>query len=67
MHKLEKTFANCGHLLRCVAAPLPTGSFQAQVEVVRYADNVTVLEKPWYLLLFLKVLKKQSNAHAIGQ
>ncbi|MFS0754627.1 hypothetical protein ABC383_08010 [Noviherbaspirillum sp. 1P10PC] len=39
MIKGEKTFANQGYLLRCIAVPLPDGSFHASVQITRYADR----------------------------
>jgi len=37
--KSEKTFANQGYLLRCVAIPLENGGFHAQVQITRYSDK----------------------------
>lgn len=45
MSKLEKTFANFGCLLRCIAVPLSNGGFDAQVEIVQYKDNKLLLQK----------------------
>lgn len=45
MPKLEKTFANCGCLLRCIAVPVTNTSFQAQVEIVRYWDKKLLVSK----------------------
>jgi hypothetical protein len=46
MRKLEKTFANCGCLLRCMAVPLTGGGgFHAQVEIVQYGTNKLLVEK----------------------
>ena len=45
MRKLEKTFANCGCLLRCMAVPLTGGGFHAQVEIVQYGTNNLLVEK----------------------
>ncbi len=39
MRKSEKTFANSGCLLRCIAVPLTDGGFHAQVEITRYEDK----------------------------
>jgi hypothetical protein len=39
MHKFEKTFANCGCLLRCIAVPGTDGGFQARAEIIRYEDK----------------------------
>jgi hypothetical protein len=45
MDKLEKTFANCGCLLHCIAVPLTGGGFQAQVKVIRYEDKALLAER----------------------
>jgi hypothetical protein len=45
MRKLEKTFANCGCMLRCIAVPLTGGSFHAQVEIMRYEDEALLVTK----------------------
>jgi hypothetical protein len=45
MHKFEKTFANCGCLLRCIAVPIPGSGFQAQVEIIRYEDQALLQAK----------------------
>jgi hypothetical protein len=37
--KAEKTFANQGYLLRCIAVPLQDGRFHASVQITRYADR----------------------------
>ena len=39
MRKLEKTYANCGCLLRRIAIPLTNGGFLAEVEIMRYEDK----------------------------
>jgi hypothetical protein len=40
VNKAEKTFANQGYLLRCIAMPLQDGCFHARVEITRYEDQV---------------------------
>jgi hypothetical protein len=35
----EKTFANQGYLLRCIAVPLEKGGFHAEVQITRYSDK----------------------------
>lgn len=39
MIKAEKTFANQGYLLRCMAVLLEDGCFHARVQITRYADR----------------------------
>jgi hypothetical protein len=45
IRRLEKTFANRGCLLHCIALPLTGGGFHAQVEIVRYDDNEVLVDK----------------------
>jgi hypothetical protein len=45
MRKLEKTFANCGCMLRCVAVPLTGNCFHAKVEIIRYEDQALLVTK----------------------
>lgn len=45
MRKLEKTYANCGCLIRCIAIPLTDGGFFAEVEIMRYEDQALLVGK----------------------
>jgi hypothetical protein len=39
MRKLEKTFANYGCVLRCIAVPLTGNYFHPKVEIIRKRDS----------------------------
>jgi len=38
--KAEKTFANQGYILRCIAVSLQDGGFHAKAEITRYEDQM---------------------------
>lgn len=39
VNKADKIFANQGYLLHCIALPIDSGGFHAQVQITRYRDK----------------------------